>query len=283
MKKLIFPAAIAALFIASCKDPKQDENVVRERDSLMAVIEERETNMNEFMTSFNEVERNLDSVSHKQHIILISSDKDMKSSQKDRINAEIKAINDLMDANAKKIRQLSYKIGKSDKRNKQLEQTIAMLNDQLNQKYDELVQLNERLNELNLQVAMLQTSVDTLTSQNMAQQQDINNKTSQLHTAYYIVGDSKELQDANLIDRKGGLLGIGKTATLSGNLDNSMFTRIDYTQVSVIPVNSKDMKIITSHPSDSYTLEKTGKTIDNIKITNPEKFWSTSKYLVVIK
>jgi hypothetical protein len=46
------------------------------------------------------------------------------------------------------------------------------------------------------------------------------------------------------------------------------------------------MKIITSHPSDSYTLDKDASDKDkvtNIVITNSEKFWSTSKYLVVVK
>ena len=46
------------------------------------------------------------------------------------------------------------------------------------------------------------------------------------------------------------------------------------------------MKIITSHPSESYTLEKDAAKKDKVKnivITNPDKFWSASKYLVVVK
>jgi septal ring factor EnvC (AmiA/AmiB activator) len=285
MKKSILIIAAAISLMTSCKtpNPKEDEAVIRQRDSLLAVIDERESSVNEFMESFNEVERNLDSVSAHQHIISMSSDKDLKANHKDRMNAQIKAINDLMEANKKKLKQLGSKLNKADKRNAQLEKTIAMLNDQLNQKYTELNDLNERLNGLNIQVAQLQTSVEDLTTQNTSQAEEISAKTSELHTAYYIVGESKELQEANLIDKKGGLLGMGKTAKLSDNLDNSKFTRIDYTQVTVIPVNSKDMKIITSHPVDSYTIDKTGKTIDDIRITDPERFWSASKYLVITK
>ena len=283
MKKYILIIASVIGLATACKDPQQDETVIRQRDSLMMVIEERETSVNDFIASFNEVERNLDSVSARQHVIMLRSDKDLKGAQKDRINAEIKAINDLMEANNKKLKQLSTKLNKSDKRNAQLEKTIALLNDQLNQKYAELNDLNEKLNSLNMQVAQLQISVDTLSYQNAAQAQTINEKTSELHTAYYIVGESKELREAQLIDKQGGLLGIGRTSKLSDNLDNSKFTKIDYTQVTSIAVNSKDMKIVTSHPSDSYTLEKNGKVVDYIKITDPEKFWSASKYLVVTK
>ena len=71
MKNYIFIAAASLIMMTACKDPQKDESVVRQRDSLLAVIDERETSVNEFMTSFNEVERNLDEVSAKQHIILM--------------------------------------------------------------------------------------------------------------------------------------------------------------------------------------------------------------------
>ena len=106
-----------------------------------------------------------------------------------------------------------------------------------------------------------------------------------LHTAYYVMGKSGELKDAKIIDRQGGLLGIGRTSKLNSDFDNSKFTRIDYTQTSSIAVNS-DMKIITSHPTGTFMLEKDAKDKDivkNIVITDPEKFWSTSKYLVIVK
>ena len=135
-------------------------------------------------------------------------------------------------------------------------------------------------------MAQLQTNAIILTEENNAKSQTIAEKTAALHSAFYIVGKSKDLQDAKIIDRKGGLLGIGKTSKLNDNFDNSKFTQIDYTQMSSIPVNGGDVKIITSHPNDSYTLDNDLKAkylVKNILITNPEKFWSVSKYLVVVK
>jgi hypothetical protein len=85
-----------------------------------------------------------------------------------------------------------------------------------------------------------------------------------------------------LIERKGGILGIRKTSTMNQDVDNSKFTRIDYTQVSSIPVNAKSAKLVTPHPSDSYRLDMDKKFMKNIVITNADKFWSASKYLVVV-
>jgi myosin heavy subunit len=284
MKNYILISSASLLMMVGCKNPMADERVVQQRDSLLSVIDERDNSVDEFINSFNEVESNLNTVASKQSIILSNSKNgDLRASQKERINSEIQAINELMEQNSQKLKDLTKKLNRSSSKNAKLEKTIALLNEQLNQKYAELAELNEHLNVLNAQVSVLQTYVDTLSSSNMAQMQTINNKTKELHTAYYIVGTSKDLEKANLIDKEGGLLGIGKTSKLSDNLDRNMFVQIDYTETTVIPVNSKHMKMITTHPADSYTLDKTDKMVNSIKITDPDKFWSASKYLVVTK
>jgi uncharacterized coiled-coil protein SlyX len=285
MKKIIFVAS-AVLVLSSCNQKELAESN-NQKDSLLAVVNEREATINEYISSFNDVERNLDSVSAKQHIISLNSDNtdELKLSQKARINSEIEAINELMDQNRKKIAELNRKFKNSATKNVQLEKMITTLNDQLVKKDQELADLNTRLNSLNAQVAVLQISVDTLTNQNRAQSQIIADKTSALHIAYYVMGKSNDLQDAKIIDRQGGLLGIGKTSKLKEDFDNSKFTQIDYTQTNIIAVNS-EIKIITTHPTGSYTLEKDDKDNDHVKnmvITNPDKFWSASKYLVIVK
>ena len=282
MKNYIFIAASTLMLMTACKDPQKDEAVIRQRDSLLTVIDDRENSVNDFISSFNDVERNLDSVSRRQNIITMNSNKaDLKADQKARISEEIMAINNLMDANNKKLKDLNHRLSSSGKKNAHLQKTIETLTNQLNQKYLELAELNDRLNSLNAQVAQLQTTVDTLSMQNASNMQTISEKTNELHTAYYIVGHSKDLEKAELIDKKGGLLGMGKTEKLSDNLDNSMFTKIDYTQTTSVLINSKTMKMVTTHPNDSYTIEKTDKMYNSITIINPEKFWSASKYLVI--
>ena len=285
MKKNIFIAAAATIIMMTtgCKDPQQNEAVIQQRDSLLSVINDRDASVDEFINSFNEVEMNLNEVSSKQHIILTNSGKsgDLNASQKERIAAEIKAINELMDANSKTLKQLNNKLDRSNKKNGQLSKTIEVLNEQLKQKYSELTELNEKLNALNAQVGQLMVITDILATENIAQQQTISQTTAELQTACYIIGHSKDLQKANLIDKKGGLLGMGKTSKLSDDLDISLFTKIDYNETTVIPINSKDLKIITTHPTDSYTIDKTGKTFTNLIINDPIKFWSSSKYLVI--
>ena len=286
MKNLIL-ISVVAFSLSACNQAEVD-NSNRQKDSLVSVINQRDSALNEVLNTFNDVERNLDSVAIKQHIISTRTDKqgELTQTSKERINAEIASINELMDQNRAKIAELNRKLKSSGNKNVVLEKTIATLNEQLTKKDQELVELNAKLAAANVQVAQLQTSVQDLTVQNNEKSQNIAEKTVALHTAYYIIGKSKDLEEAKLIDRKGGLLGIGKTAKLNSDVDNSKFTRIDYTQMSNIAINSKDIKIVTSHASDSYRLDKDAKDKDkvtNLVITNPEKFWSSSKYLVISK
>ena len=63
----------------------------------------------------------------------------------------------------------------------------------------------------------------------------------------------------------------------------SAFTAIDMMQTNKIELDGKEASLITNHPSDSYKLERNAnEEVKDIIITDPEKFWSTSKYLVVM-
>lgn len=286
MKKL-FLAACVALFFSACDNRQAEvDQANRQRDSLAAIINERDSSINEFLSSFTEIEANLDSVASRQNAISVNIDKqqgELKTTAKDRINENIAAINEMMNQNREKIAQLNRKLKASGTRIKEFEKMIETLNAQLAQKDQELAALNEKLNNLTTQVNQLTTSLDEANQRSAAQAKTIDEQTTQLHTAYYVVDNTKNLQTNKVIDRTGGLLGIGRTSKLSANVDNSKFTKIDYTKTMTIPVNSKKAKMVTYHPTDSYTMTKEGDKITAIQISNAEKFWSASKYLVVIK
>ncbi len=84
------------------------------------------------------------------------------------------------------------------------------------------------------------------------------------------------------MSKKGGFIGLGKSKTINSDIDNSQFTKIDIRQFNSLELNTKDVKIASVHPSSSYSYEKDKKKITALKITNPELFWSNSKYLVII-
>ena len=102
--------------------------------------------------------------------------------------------------------------------------------------------------------------------------QTINSQDKQLNTAWFAFGTKKELKAQNILVK-------GKV--LQGNFNKSYFTKIDIRVEKEIKLYSKSAKILTMHPSSSYSLTTDAKDQYVLRITNPDIFWSTSKYLVI--
>jgi hypothetical protein len=59
---------------------------------------------------------------------------------------------------------------------------------------------------------------------------------------------------------------------------------VDIRTISTIPVHSKKVELVTKHPTDSYeiVLDEDAKQVDKLVILNPDKFWESSKLLVMV-
>jgi len=286
MKNYLVAVVVTAFTLSACNNneeaAKQHQKTL---DSINSELSMRDSTINDYLRAFNEIEGNLDSVQMKQDMLSMdvrSQKGDIKENVKERINLMIVAINNLIEQNKVKIADLNTKLKRNFLKINEFQKMVDNLNAQITEKNAQLQTLNEQLTASNAQVAQLQTSIDTLRNEKNAQAQVIAGQTAVLHTAFYVVGKTKDLEKMEVIDKKGGLLGIGKTSKLNDNFNKNDFTQIDYTQTMNIPINSKKAKVVTSHPTDSYVLEKDNNDeYTNLHITEPAKFWGASKYLVV--
>jgi predicted RNase H-like nuclease (RuvC/YqgF family) len=284
MRKLgiILSACVLAF---GCTDYKsQVEKLTLEKEALAYETHFKDSAINSFVQSFNEIEENLREVELKQNVIVKSTaDGELKKQSKERINASIAAINVLMEENRTKIAELSKQLKNSKVKVARFDKMVASLNEQLEQKNAELAQLNAELANLNTTVATLNTTVDTLKMDVAAKSTVIETQTTALNKAYYTTGTSKELETKQVISKEGGFLGLGKAKQLKQDFNPNVFTTIDKTQTSTIELVGKDAKLVTNHPTGSYKIERNEKEeVKDIVITDPEKFWSASKYLVVM-
>ena len=86
-------------------------------------------------------------------------------------------------------------------------------------------------------------------------------------------GTKDELKDQNiLVDGK----------VLQANFNRDYFTKIDIRVQKEIKLYSRTAKLLTTHPASSYTLERNTNKQYVLRINNPQVFWSTSKYLVIL-
>jgi len=288
MKKFFYVLLIPVMLLASGCNQKKIDRLQAQNDSLRAVGTDKDSNISEFVSTFNEIEANLDSIKQVEKVIDKSAKAgEVKGSRKEQIKSDIKYIYDLQQKNRKMVAELSAKLSKTSKHAAQLQKMIDNLNASISEKdvqiaqmTDELGKLNIQVKDLNVKVTDLNTNVDNLSADNAKKQADIDAKTEALNTAYYVIGTNRELKDKKIITGEGGFIGIGRTKDIMADLNMADFTKVDITKVNEIPIMKKKINIITSHPANSYKIEGE-KTADKLVILDAKAFWSLSKVLVI--
>lgn len=285
MKKLLFLFGIIGLISSCGPDYKSEvERLQREQDSLRFVELMKDSTINSYMVDINEIQNNIDFLIEQEGMMMQNdvNSPELNPNQKVKIINNIAIIRSLIDDNKKKLVSLQNKITKSNFRIEELEKMIANLNNELNERDSNIAILNNNVSSLQNEIQKKVEELELAKNSNNDKSEEIQEKTILLHTAYYVVGNYKDLRDKKVISKKGGLLGVGKTNSLVNDFNQNVFTKIDYTNNKLIDIVSKKVEIVSTHPVNSYKLIKQGDKIMALDITDPEKFWSSSKYLVIV-
>lgn len=270
---------LAAINFTSCGSGEKEPNPLA--DSLSSVtgelsgkLSEKEAALQQFVTTFNEIQDNLNAIKEKEKIVTGSAKSGDVKSKEDQIKEDIQAIYDLMGKNKNRINSLTKKLKASNVKIEGLEQMLATLQAQLTEKDNEITDLKGQIEALNIELSNINTNYEEI-------EQEVEVKTEKLNTAFYAFGTSKELKEKGIITKEGGFIGMGKSSKLKDDFNRDYFTKIDITQTTSINIGAKKVKILTTHPSGSYKLIGE-KSVEKIEITNAEDFWGASKYLVII-
>lgn len=134
--------------------------------------------------------------------------------------------------------------------------------------------------ELTGRVDSLQTTVTGLVAEVEQDNQTIETQRKELGTVYVVVGTRKDLTASGVVEAKGGLLGLGKTLTPSGNVDENAFTTLDTDFETVIQIPAAKAQVLSAQPPSSYELQLVGDQMQ-LRILDPEKF-RTVKHVVIM-
>lgn len=277
---LLIALMSAPVFYTSCGNSGEKEanpladSLQGENNKKDSQLSEKEAAIQEFVNTFNEIQANLDEIKEKEKIVATNTKGGDVKNKEEQIKADIQAIYELMAKNKNRIGSLNKKLKNANTKIEGLEQMIATLEAQLNEKDGQITDLKNQVEQLNIELSNLNLNYEEL-----AQESDV--KTEKLNTAYYAMGTAKELKEKGVITKEGGFIGLGKTTQLKSDFNKDYFTKIDASQVTSIPIGAKKAKIVTNHPSSSYKLVGE-KPIEKLEISNPDDFWGSSKYLVII-
>ena len=282
MKNLLLAgAAFMLLTLASCTEEKKIAQPAEAEkiDSLERVVLQKDNEINDMLSTLNEIQDGFRAITEAENRVSVVKDGE-RSDKAEQIRENISFISNTMKRNRELIAKLRQQARESSVKSEQMKQTIENLVSQLEEKNAQLQQLRAELDakdihiaELNENINNLNTNVTNLQTENNEKSQTINTQDKQLHTAWYVFGTKKELKDQRILEGD---------RVLQANFNKSYFTKIDIRVDKEIKLYSKSARILTTHPSSSYTLVQDANKQYILRINNPQLFWSTSKYLVVV-
>ena len=281
MMKKLFIVAVTAMALTACTDGKKQQQTLLEqqRDSLSQIIAQKDSEIDDMLGTLNDIEEGFREINEAQGRVTVAQRGEGASSAA-RIKENMEFIQNTMKENRELINKLKQRLRESSVASEQLKRTIENLTAQLQEKGQEIEQLRKELAakdihiaELDETIADLNDNVSVLKEDNSMKNETINAQDKQLNTAWFVFGTKKELKEQNILKD-------GKV--LQQNFNKEYFTKIDIRVDKEIKLYSRDAEMLTAHPASSYTLLRDANKQYVLRITNPEQFWSTSKYLVVL-
>jgi chromosome segregation ATPase len=282
MRKILFVSvALIALALSSCNEEKKAAVAVdtQKVDSLQRIVDQKDNEINDMLSTLNAIQDGIREITEAENRVSVVKDGE-RTDKAAQIKENLQFISNTMKRNRELINKLRQQARESSVQGEQLKATIENLVKQLDEKEQQLQQLRAELDakdihitELTENINNLNTNVSNLQNENSQKSQTISAQDKQLNTAWYVFGTKKELKQQNILDGD---------RVLQSNFNKSYFTKIDIRVDKEIKLYSKSAKILTTHPSGSYTLTQDANKQYVLRITNPQIFWSTSKYLVVV-
>ena len=279
MKKTltILSVALVALMLSSCVEKsKKYQQLLAEKDAVVLENQNIEKEYNAALGIISDVENSLSAIRDAEGLMLIKGE---NNTQRDQLNSELIQIKEQMAENRSRLDSLSNVLEKSNKDRSYLRNTVKKLQAQLAEKeativamQEQLAQKDEEIAGLNTQVSNLNEDLTKVTAEKDEQSRIIADQITEINTVYYVGATKKALKANGILTSK---------YILRQEVPAETFTKADKRELTEIVFETKKARVLSAHPTESYTIvSKDNQSV--LQITNPELFWSVTKYLVVV-
>ena len=283
----VLSLAMIAMAFASCNTHQEElDAAIKKNDSLSLILQNKDSELDSLFATLNEIEENLAAVNSRYNSVqeLRRANIEGQPNVKSQITAQIKDIENLMAANKQKIASLQAKINTDTKEGTRLQELVSRQEERIAAQESQIAQLLTELENNKVLIKKLNQDVSDLTASNEQKEQYIKQQTAEANRAYYVVGSYDELNEAGIVSKAGGFIGIGRRQGTNSEMPLDRFTQIDRTKVTTIPINMRKALVVSKHPENSYELvmdENDTKMVSYLRILNPAKFWEQTRFLVI--
>jgi hypothetical protein len=278
LKQISSSLLLIAFIATGCSTDNRQKEMQAKADAQFAAMQhERDSVELAFQESLTDIDNSLNAIFIKKDVATTPR----TNATKEDIIKNIQVADAALQKNKKRISSLRAQLTKYKIENKDLHQQLESATIKLQQFETQLANLQEQVNNKDIQIGELTAQAEKLKLENIMQKEFADKYEQDLNTAYYTKGTHKELVKTGVVDKKGGILGIGSTEVLNDNYPEKMFAKIDIRNTTSIPVNAKGAKLVTTHPDNSYELKESNGLIASLEIKDPTAFWKLSRHMVL--
>lgn len=174
------------------------------------------------------------------------------------------------------ISSIQDRMGMNNVRLSKLNNDLGSLGSDFRSLFDEYVNAEAARWMLEEDMQKMQGNMKNMQGNMSEMEAQMQNMKNQLSTCYVVVGTKRELVDNQVLE-KGGIL---KGDQINDNTNLMTFKPYDLNELDRVKMSPGKYKIVTRHPTDSYTVKTEGG-VNVLYIESPSNFWSLSKYLIV--
>lgn len=261
------------------------KNLRAEADSLAVEAEMRNADLVDICKTIDDVVAGLDNIKDEERTLALQSveiavDAEAKVQAAENLKTIVLSIERYKQQIAnleKKLKlqpaQFRATINSLKKSLEEKELAIEELSYELGMQASVLDSIRARVVDLELTNDSLLQQIDEINVQMEAKQDVIDEQDATINAGYYVVGTQSELKKSGILVKK----------KVNPKVDARKFTKIDVRRNREFDLKTtKNVKLASLHPENSYTIEVNKFGSRTLKIKDPNAFWKQTRYLVIV-
>lgn len=245
-------------------------------DSLRQVNQQQENSLQEMTTFVTTLSDGMNAIAQQENMIFNNGGNEGTSLDKEQLKSHLETLANTLTEQRSKIHSLADSLKARGADMSKMQGLIDNLTQQLDEKDKIIAQLRKDIEQKSFSINDLQNKLRVAMAGSAQYEQraaKAEKELATITTAYVLMGTKEALTDGGYIDKR--------KHVLTESMPKGDFTKVNIYKFTELDIPSRSPKLLTDHPRKSYNIEKVDKENRKLVITNPQLFWSSSKYLII--
>ena len=274
--KLSGATLMALLLLTACGGKTDTSALEQTIDSLRQANQQQQNSLQEMTTFVTTMSDGMNAIAQQENMIFNNGGNEGTSLDKEQLKSHLETLANTLTEQRSKIKALADSLKARGADLSKMQGLIDNLTRQLEEKDKVIAQLRQDVEQKNFSIADLQKKLNVAMAGSAKYEQRAAKAEKELATitsAYVLMGTKEALLDGGYIDKRKHV----QTETMP----KGDFTKVNIYQFTELDIPTRSPKLLTDHPRKSYSIEKIDKENRKLVITNPQLFWSSSRYLII--